>query len=742
MLELIFQGFAEWAYGIILEIWTYFSSSLLEIMSLDFAYLKVHIPVLGDIMQVLMAVGWALLLGNLVFQAVRSMAAGLGFEGEDPRLLFARTAAFSFLLLASPQICEIGLNLTSNIIALLEIPNVIDVTLLNEDAFAGLGPAWLLVILCGVVVMFKVLKLLLAIAERYLILAVLVLTAPLAFAMGGSKSTAPIFSGWCRMFGSMCLLMVTNVVFFKMLFSVLSTLPVGLDVFPWMVLVLAITRVAQKADGIITRIGLNPAPGGSSGRGLAGVLAFTVARTAASQVVKNVGGGRGKSSGKPPNGAPKGPAGGPKGAGRGTSAGTGSAHTQRETSQNTAQKTESYQTNNSQSNGGQNTAKNSAHTASQQADSQRMTAQERSTVQTARDNRPEKSQRSTSVPSGARRGPNHVGSCGSAKAPRPGPAGTGPGSAVFHSAQTTAQTVRGGPVSSDARSTEQSSVSMNQGRTAGSIPGGKTPQGKSGGSSVQSTPANQKPQAGTRIETRSTRRERNNAPPGSAGKVPSSVSASSTERRTSRTTQQETGRTSVFAKSPVNGGGPTVHPGPAGTPPSPAAPSTERRGSGTVRQETRSTLVSAKPPMNGGGPTVHLGSAGTPPSPTAPPTERHTSSTVRQETWSTSVPTKPPSNGSIFVPRPGPAGTAPPSAAVPPTERRTTGTLRHEARSTSVSAKPPVKGNGPMIRSGSAGSAADGRPKPGKNRIQPSRTTRADQTPRPPMKGGKNRGRS
>ncbi len=77
--------------------------------------------------------------------------------------------------------------------------------------------AWLLVIVCDIIIMFKVLKLLLEVAERYVILAVLAITAPLAFSMGGSKSTSEIFTGWCRMFGSMCLLMVTNVMFFKML---------------------------------------------------------------------------------------------------------------------------------------------------------------------------------------------------------------------------------------------------------------------------------------------------------------------------------------------------------------------------------------------------------------------------------------------------------------------------------------------------------------------------------------------
>lgn len=38
MLELIFQGFMEWAYGLALECWEYFSSSLLDIMSMDYRH--------------------------------------------------------------------------------------------------------------------------------------------------------------------------------------------------------------------------------------------------------------------------------------------------------------------------------------------------------------------------------------------------------------------------------------------------------------------------------------------------------------------------------------------------------------------------------------------------------------------------------------------------------------------------------------------------------------------------------
>ena len=194
-------------------------------------------------------------------------------------------------------------------------------TLVDKSIFGTLTASWLLAILFGIIIIFKTLRLLLEIAERYVILAVLTMTAPLAFAMGGSKSTADIFTGWCRMYGSMCLLMVTNVIFFKMLLSVLSTVPSGLDVFLWIVLILTLVKVARKADAIITRIGLNPAiTGDSLGRPLPGALTYMVVRSAASHITKSVGkfvGGRdsGFSSGASPSG--RGPrTGGPFGGGR------------------------------------------------------------------------------------------------------------------------------------------------------------------------------------------------------------------------------------------------------------------------------------------------------------------------------------------------------------------------------------------------------------------------------------------
>ena len=290
MLELLFQGFIEWIYGLILECWEYFASVLFELMSLDFAYLREHIPIIDTIRQIMLGVGWALLIGNLVFQATRGMAAGLGFDAEDPKLLFTRTFAFSFLLVASPQICELGLNMTSTVIELLQMPDAVDITFADEASFAGMSGAWLLVVICGIIVMFQTFKLIMEMAERYFILAVLTITSPLAFGMGGSRNTSDIFTGWCRMFGSMCLLMATNVMFVKMLLSVLSYYPSGLDVLPWMVLVVTIVKVAKKADSILARIGLNPAMTGDPlGRGFPGAMTMMVVRSMVSNAAHTLG---------------------------------------------------------------------------------------------------------------------------------------------------------------------------------------------------------------------------------------------------------------------------------------------------------------------------------------------------------------------------------------------------------------------------------------------------------------------
>ena len=430
MLELLFQGLIEWIYGLVLECWEYFASVLFDLMSLDFAYLSERIPIINTIRQIMLGVGWALLIGNLVFQATRGMAAGLGFDAEDPKLLFTRTFAFSFLLVASPQICELGLNMTSTVIELLQMPDAVDITFADEASFGGLTGSWLLVVICGIIVMFQTFKLIMEMAERYFILAVLTITSPLAFGMGGSRNTSDIFNGWCRMFGSMCLLMATNVMFVKMLLSVLSYYPSGLDVLPWMVLVVTIVKVAKKADSILARIGLNPAMTGDPlGRGFPGAMTMMVVRSMVSNAAHTLGRNGNQPRSGSGNSKPNAPT-GPRSGGAGSASNVNApSHANGYHHSTSAQQNSANPAFNQESISAQTVA---AQTDTVQSATEKMAGAFPQAAPAGTGKQPN-STRKTAVPPGTRRAPGHVAAPKNHAAPTA--AKTSPG-ASYHRADT------------------------------------------------------------------------------------------------------------------------------------------------------------------------------------------------------------------------------------------------------------------------------------------------------------------
>lgn len=125
----------------------------------------------------------------------------------------------------------------------------------QEYIFVRCGAKWRLVIIGGVVLVFQMFKLLIETGERYMITSVLTFFAPLAFAMGGSRNTNNIFKGWCRMHGSM-LVMIMNIVFLKLIMSAMSQMTSG-GVLIWLVFVVALTRVARKIESNIGKTDLN-----------------------------------------------------------------------------------------------------------------------------------------------------------------------------------------------------------------------------------------------------------------------------------------------------------------------------------------------------------------------------------------------------------------------------------------------------------------------------------------------------
>ena len=766
LLEFIFQGFCEWFYGLILEIWNYFSSALLDVMSLDFAYIKTHIPVMGDIQQIILAVGWALLLGNLVFQALRSMAAGLGFEGEDPNLLFARTFVFGFLLLASPQICEIVLGITSKVIALLDVPDAINVQLVDGSVFGVFTASWLLVIIFDLITMFMVFSLLLEVAERYMVLAMLTVMAPLAFAMGGSKSTSEIFSGWCRMFGSMCFLMATNIVFFKMLLSVVSTVPSFPDVFLWMVLIVSIVKVAKKADEIITRIGLNPAITGNKSS-LPGVIAYTVFRTALSMVTKGAANGIGGALGLTgkaaagvgkSTGIGKGAAGRAfKGAGKGFGAAAGAVGGIGGTAVGAAVggiggaaagprygggRTQTSQTDTRQEQQSNTQQEQNRHT-SQQNTSQSQTGGQRQTAGQERTSggqrtgpggtfRPDRSSRKTSVQPGTRRGSSYV-------TPRDSQSKTeekstsSSGFTGFHGPQGGGFTGgRGGGFSKDTprgggftgKGTPRGGGFSKDAPRGGGFTGEGTPRSGGFGGSSSDTHSGFGG-AGAKTDTPrggGTFGGRPSGTPRGAG-FGGTFSKTSQKMEISQSGAAGTGTPPTSGKPGMGTSG--SQPGAAGmgtrstqrppateprhsrdVPPLPATPTSGAQSSSPVQQEQRRGPGKDRPPAKGGGSAFHPGTAGM----VKPPATKLSSGSMpgsQPGTAGTRSTRRPPAS------EPQHSRNVPPVTAASPSGAQSSSPAQQEQRRASKKDKLPVKSGGSVPRPGMAGTAPGSRTPPG-----------------------------
>lgn len=262
MLNSLLKDLFLWLYSLFLDLISYCANALLGVMTTNLAFFENSVPVVGSLYGIMRAVGWGLLIGNCVFQAMRAMCAGLGFESENPAILLIRTGIYGFLLIFSRSICDICLSIGGKVIELIGIPENIDLSFPTEAAFGAGDSSWLLVIIIGFVLGFQLIKLFFEIGERYVVVAILTLMCPVGLAMGGSKTTKDICTGYLRCFGSMILLMVMNVVFLKLILSGLSIMPTGALVLPWCVLLTGIARVARKADSLLSKIGLNPATTG------------------------------------------------------------------------------------------------------------------------------------------------------------------------------------------------------------------------------------------------------------------------------------------------------------------------------------------------------------------------------------------------------------------------------------------------------------------------------------------------
>lgn len=176
-----------------------------------------YFPAAETLYNVFIALAVGLMMLNLVWQTFRNFGLGLGLESEDPVKLVMRTGVFMVLAFFAKDITDMALAIGGTPYAWIlseELPAIsfadFNSVLLTIVGVVANGSVALIALLLLIILAWNYLKLLLEAAERYVLLGVLVFTAPVAFAMGASKSTENIFKSWCRMFAGQLFLLLMN----------------------------------------------------------------------------------------------------------------------------------------------------------------------------------------------------------------------------------------------------------------------------------------------------------------------------------------------------------------------------------------------------------------------------------------------------------------------------------------------------------------------------------------------------
>ena len=85
------------------------------------------------------------------------------------------------------------------------------------------GAVSIISLILVLILAWNYIKLLFEAAERYVLLGVMVYTAPIAFAMGASQVTSSIFSSWCKMLGGQLFLLIMNAWCLRIFTSMVGT---------------------------------------------------------------------------------------------------------------------------------------------------------------------------------------------------------------------------------------------------------------------------------------------------------------------------------------------------------------------------------------------------------------------------------------------------------------------------------------------------------------------------------------
>lgn len=213
----ILDGIVAWIAEQVMHGLDLISTSVLGALGCNMDTFLRYFPAADTMYKIFVALAIGLILLNWVWQLFKNYGLSAGLEAEDPIKLSIRSVLFILLAYFSNEIVDIILKIGGTPYSWIlnsDLPplnfadfNSVIVTILGVCASGAVAIIALILVL---ILAWNYIKLLFEAAERYVLLGVLVYTAPVAFAMGASQSTSNIFKSWCRMFGGQIFLLLMN----------------------------------------------------------------------------------------------------------------------------------------------------------------------------------------------------------------------------------------------------------------------------------------------------------------------------------------------------------------------------------------------------------------------------------------------------------------------------------------------------------------------------------------------------
>ena len=273
----ILDGIVEWIAEQVMNILDMINTSVLGALGCDMETFLRYFPAAKTFYSIIVALAVGLLLLNLIFQLFRNFGIMQSGEAESPVRLTARTMLFLFLALFAKDILDIILQIGGTPFGWLmteELPPInfadFNSVLLTILGVSLNGSIALIALILLVMLAWNYLKLLFEAAERYVLLGVLVYTAPMAFSMGGSMNTINIFRSWCRMLGGQIFMILMNVWCLRIFTSMFANFianPLQLEngnFLIWFLCAVGFLKISQKIDNFMQMLGINVGRTGSA----------------------------------------------------------------------------------------------------------------------------------------------------------------------------------------------------------------------------------------------------------------------------------------------------------------------------------------------------------------------------------------------------------------------------------------------------------------------------------------------